>query len=37
MSMRAELMKRAHQGHFGIIKTNFRAREVMWWAGITTI
>lgn len=33
-STRAEMMKRAHEGHFGMIKTKSRAREIIWWPGI---
>ena len=33
-SLRAEMMKRAHEGHFGMVKTKSRAREVIWWPGM---
>ena len=30
-TMRPEMIKLAHQGHLGIVKTKRRARDSMWW------
>ncbi|UYV65814.1 hypothetical protein LAZ67_3005530, partial [Cordylochernes scorpioides] len=34
-SMRLEILDKLHAGHFGITKTRLRARETVWWPGIS--
>ncbi|UYV71423.1 K02A2.6-like, partial [Cordylochernes scorpioides] len=34
-SMKLEILDKLHAGHFGIIKTRLRARETVWWPGIS--
>ena len=34
-SMREEIMNRMHRGHMGIVKTQARAQQTVWWPGIT--
>lgn len=32
--LRDEMLKRAHEGHLGIVKTKVPVREVIWWPGM---
>ncbi|UYV72739.1 K02A2.6-like [Cordylochernes scorpioides] len=34
-SMKLEILEKLHAGHFGITKTRLRARETVWWPGIS--
>ncbi|UYV79424.1 hypothetical protein LAZ67_17002555, partial [Cordylochernes scorpioides] len=34
-SMKLEILDKLHAGHFGITKTRLRARETVWWPGIS--
>ncbi|UYV60634.1 K02A2.6-like, partial [Cordylochernes scorpioides] len=34
-SMKLEILNKLHAGHFGITKTRLRARETVWWPGIS--
>ncbi|UYV65503.1 K02A2.6-like [Cordylochernes scorpioides] len=34
-SMKLEILDKLHAGHFGITKTRLRARETVWWLGIS--
>ncbi|UYV81368.1 hypothetical protein LAZ67_20000963, partial [Cordylochernes scorpioides] len=34
-SMKLEILDKLHDGHFGITKTRLRARETVWWPGIS--
>ncbi|UYV67397.1 hypothetical protein LAZ67_5000460 [Cordylochernes scorpioides] len=34
-SMKLEILDKLHAGHFGITKTRLRAREMVWWPGIS--
>ncbi|UYV61423.1 hypothetical protein LAZ67_1004790 [Cordylochernes scorpioides] len=34
-SMKLEILGKLHAGHFGITKTRLRARETVWWPGIS--
>ncbi|UYV60827.1 K02A2.6-like [Cordylochernes scorpioides] len=34
-SMKLEILDKLHPGHFGITKTRLRARETVWWPGIS--
>ncbi|UYV71663.1 K02A2.6-like, partial [Cordylochernes scorpioides] len=34
-SMKLEILDKLHTGHFGITKTRLRARETVWWPGIS--
>ncbi|UYV61647.1 K02A2.6-like [Cordylochernes scorpioides] len=34
-SMKLEILDKLHAGHFGIRKTRLRARETVWWPGIS--
>ncbi|UYV83817.1 hypothetical protein LAZ67_X000281 [Cordylochernes scorpioides] len=34
-SMKLEILDKLHAGHFGITKTRLRARETVWWHGIS--
>ncbi|UYV65997.1 K02A2.6-like [Cordylochernes scorpioides] len=34
-SMKLEILDKLHAGHFGITKTRLRARETIWWPGIS--
>ncbi|UYV69447.1 K02A2.6-like [Cordylochernes scorpioides] len=34
-SMKLEILEKLHAGHFGITKTRLRARETVWWTGIS--
>ncbi|UYV72541.1 K02A2.6-like [Cordylochernes scorpioides] len=34
-SMKLEILDKLHAGHFGIAKTRLRARETVWWPGIS--
>ncbi|UYV77093.1 K02A2.6-like [Cordylochernes scorpioides] len=34
-SMKLEILDNLHAGHFGITKTRLRARETVWWPGIS--
>ncbi|UYV79257.1 K02A2.6-like, partial [Cordylochernes scorpioides] len=34
-SMKLEVLDKLHAGHFGITKTRLRARETVWWPGIS--
>jgi hypothetical protein len=33
-SLRKKLLKLAHEGHQGIVKTKQRLRDIVWWPGI---
>ncbi|UYV72148.1 K02A2.6-like, partial [Cordylochernes scorpioides] len=35
VSMKLEILDKLHAGHFGITKTRLRARETVWWPGIS--
>lgn len=35
-ALRKEMLRRIHEGHMGIEKCQRRAREVMWWPGMST-
>ncbi|UYV73302.1 K02A2.6-like [Cordylochernes scorpioides] len=34
-SLRKDILEKLHQGHFGINKCRFRAKESVWWLGIS--
>lgn len=34
-SLRKEMLQRIHEGHLGIEKCKYRARDVMWWPGMS--
>ncbi|UYV69107.1 K02A2.6-like [Cordylochernes scorpioides] len=34
-SMKLEILDKLHAGHFGITKTRLRARETVWWPGVS--
>ncbi len=33
-SLRAHVLSMAHEGHLGIVKFNYRCRDLVWWPGI---
>ncbi|XP_039763642.1 uncharacterized protein K02A2.6-like [Pararge aegeria] len=35
-ALRKEMLKRIHEGHMGVEKCQRRARDVMWWPGMST-
>ena len=35
-ALRKEMLRRIHEGHMGVEKCQRRAREVMWWPGMST-
>nr|XP_034840382.1 uncharacterized protein LOC117996432 [Maniola hyperantus] len=35
-SLRKDMLKRIHEGHMGVEKCQRRARDVMWWPGMST-
>ena len=35
-SLRADILEKLHEGHLGIVKCRARARETVWWPGISS-